>query len=148
MSPLEGGVYLLMRFPVSLMISLVGWVVLCRPLRCFPPLGGSVALQMMLPFCRRLPWLTPSLGPVKAVEAGYALFLQGLSTGTARPLMHELPTWLERCSLSKWIFRILSQGYSLQFSGSPPMFAGVVETVLSSVEQNALDPVKWRDGRH
>ena len=136
MSPLEGGVSLLMRFHVILQSPLLGWVLLCRPLHRLPPLGGGVALRMRFPFCPRLPWMTPSLGPVMAVEAGYALFLQGLSTGTARPLMHELPTWLERCSLPRWIFRILSQGYSLQFSRSPPMFAGMVETVLSSEVQN------------
>ncbi|XP_028255153.1 GTPase IMAP family member 4-like [Parambassis ranga] len=43
--------------------------------------------------------------------------------------------WRRVCSLDRWMDRLISRGYTLQFATTPPPFNGILETVLSSPGQ-------------
>ena len=53
---------------------------------------------------------------------------------SARPLSEHYSEWQRVCLMDKWMDRIISRGYTLQFASPPPRFNGIVETILSSQE--------------
>ncbi|CAL8397732.1 unnamed protein product [Boreogadus saida] len=53
----------------------------------------------------------------------------------AQPLSDHYSEWLNACTLAKWMDRLISKGHILQFTSVPPRFNGIVETTLSSKDQ-------------
>ncbi|CAL8363377.1 unnamed protein product [Boreogadus saida] len=53
----------------------------------------------------------------------------------AQLLSEHCSEWLNACTLAKWMDRLISKGHTLQYTSVPPRFNGIVETTLSSKDQ-------------
>ena len=90
------------------------------------------------PFGPSSPWAARRTPPLAAAAGAQAWLLSMTAASkqeAAQPLSEHYSEWLGACPLAKWMDRLISKGHTLQFTSVPPRFNGIVETTLSSKDQ-------------
>ena len=90
------------------------------------------------PFGQSPPWAagrTPPLAAAAGAQAWLVSMTAASKQEAAQPLSEHYSEWLNACTLAKWMDRLISKGHTLQLTSGPPRFNGIVETTLSSKDQ-------------
>ncbi|CAL8352801.1 unnamed protein product [Boreogadus saida] len=90
------------------------------------------------PFGQSSPWAarrTPPLAAAAGAQAWLVSMTAASKQEAAQLLSEHYSEWLNACTLAKWMDRLISKGHALQFTSVPPRFNGIVETTLSSKDQ-------------